>query len=361
MPLTHSGPELRGVCPIDLQPLEPVASCTEEDVNTITRLAHEAQTEWVRLGLEDRIKALKAATKEMLQKRHEAMEIVRLEIGKLDVDALFTEGLGPIDTLNAWIRIIRGAQNSSKVRLNPIAFPGKSAHIEWYPLGVIGIISPWNFPIAGLYRSVFPSLLLGNSIVVKPSEHAVRSSSWFLDILAKHLPENIVNVVAGGPNIGKALIESNISSVIFTGSYEVGRQISAQAAQLGIPCSTETGGKDAALVLADADLERTTAGLTQWALQNAGQSCGAIEVAYLDNRIADELVSRLLRAWARLRVGPGPVAQVDISPLANEAQLQKVHTHVEDARSKGAEILTGGTTEWTWILVPTNTYRSLSG
>lgn len=339
---TDNPEELTGQCPTNEFELEPIPTTAPEEVAAAVVAAREAQEGWARLDLDQRVARLEEAAKLMLERRGQIVDIVRLEIGKLEVDALFTEALGPLDTVRAWAKLVRREVGPRKVRLNPIAFPGKKASVKKVPRGVIGVIAPWNFPVAGLYRSVIPALLTGNAVVVKPSEHSPRSSGWFLDRLAEVLPAGLVQTVQGRGEVGEALIEAQPDGLVFTGSTSTGRAVAKRAAELGIPLSAEMGGNDAAIVLEDADLAYTTAGITQWALQNAGQSCGAIEILYVDHRIADALVSRLVRAWSRLRVGMGPVAEVDISPLAHEGQLEKVEAHVADAKAKGAEILCGG-------------------
>jgi acyl-CoA reductase-like NAD-dependent aldehyde dehydrogenase len=182
--------------------------------------------------------------------------------------------------------------------------------------------------------------MLGNGVVVKPSEYTPRTSAWFIQRLAAELPEGLIQVVQGDGQVGSLLIDAGIDACVFTGSPRTGRKVRVQCAERGIPSSIEMGGKDPAIVLADCDLARTVAGITHWALSNAGQACGAIEVVYVDERIADELVERLRRAWVKLKVGPGELS--DIAPLANRRQLDVVIAHVEDARAKGAKIVCGG-------------------
>ena len=322
--------------------LAPVPTASPPEVAAAVARARAAQEGWARRPLAERGALVLAAARTMLERRGQIVDLVRNEIGKLEVDALFTEGLGPLDTARGWLKIVERETARRRVRLNPVAFPRKRASVDRIPRGVVGVIAPWNFPVAGLYRSVFPALLCGNAVVVKPSEHTPRSSAWFVDRLAEHLPPGVIQAVQGAGSTGAALVDAHPDALVFTGSTVTGRKVAARAAELGIPCSVETGGNDAAIVLADADLERTTAGLTQWSLQNAGQSCGAIEVAYVDRTIADALASRLARAFSRLRIGPGPVAEVDVSPLAHAGQLATVEAHVEDARSRGATVLTGG-------------------
>jgi len=328
------------VCPLDLRPLEGVPDAKPEQVRRAVELARRAAEGWRGRPFSDRAAALRRAAKAMLARADEILALVQDEMGKLEVEGLFNEAVGHLDMLEAWIGVVEKAGLREKVWLNPLKFGGKSAHVDLVPRGVVGVIAPWNFPVAGLYRSVYPALLTGNGVVLKPSEHTPRSSQWFADQLALELPDGLISVVHGAGEVGGALLDSGIDACVFTGSPQTGRLVQVRCAERGIPCSVEMGGKDMAIVLADCDLERTCAGLTHWALSNVGQSCGAIEVALVEETIADELVSRLGRAWERLKMGPAEHA--DLSPLANRRQFDVVVAQVDDARAKGARVVCGG-------------------
>ncbi len=331
---------LERVSPIDGNPLPPLSMATAADVARAMEAARTVAPEWAARRFSARFEAILRAAKAMLQNRHEALTLVKEEMGKHEVEAIFTEALGPLDAVNGWKKIIEPLLDR-KVGLNPMAFAGKRAHTQLVPRGVIGVIAPWNYPITGLYRALFPALLTGNAVIVKPSEYTPRATGWFVKELAKHLPHGVVQLLPGDGSVGKMLLESGIDACVFTGSPETGAKVRVRCAELGIPASIEMGGNDAAIVLADAELERTTAGLTQWALSNSGQACGAIEIAYVDERIADELVDRLRLAWQRLRTGPG-ADDIEIHPIANAKQLAVVEAHVADAIAKGAKLVTGG-------------------
>ena len=312
---------------------QPVAEQARE---TVSR-ARAAQERWRLVPLRDRVAALTRAAKEMLRRRSEVIALARDEIGKVEAEGLFNEALGPLDNVKGWAKVVEKAASREPVRLNPVNFPGKRAHVDMIPRGVIGVLAPWNYPVAGLYRSTLPALLTGNGLVIKPSEHSPRTSAWLADQLAEALPDGLVQVLQGDGKAGAALIDAGIDACVFTGSAEAGRLVRIRCAERGIPSSIEMGGKDAAIVLADCNLSRAVAGITHWALTNAGQNCGAIEIAYVDERIADAFVGALKRAWTRLRVGK------DVAPLANRRQYDVVVSHVEDARARGAVVVCGGT------------------
>jgi acyl-CoA reductase-like NAD-dependent aldehyde dehydrogenase len=302
--------------------------------------ARSPQYEWARVPFADRAAALGRAAHEMLRRRHEVIALARDEMGKVDAEGIFNEALGPLDAVRGWKRVVEGATKPRRVWLNPFSFPKKRAYVDLVPRGVLGVIAPWNFPVAGLYRSTIPALLTGNAVVVKPSEFTPATSAWLVERLAAELPEGLAQFVQGDGRVGAALIDAGIDACAFTGSPESGRAVRIRCAERGIPSSVEMGGKDAAIVLADCDLPRTVAGITHWSLSNVGQACGAIEIAYVDQRIADAFVAAMRSAWVRLRVGPHRLA--DIGPLANRRQFDTVLAHVDDARAKGAVVVCGG-------------------
>jgi acyl-CoA reductase-like NAD-dependent aldehyde dehydrogenase len=339
-PIVRDG-AIHRICPLDRRPLPPVPVTRPEQVREAVETARRATRIWRNHTLDDRIAALKRAAKTMLERRSEILQLVKLEVGKVDVDAMFTEALGPLDAVGGWARVVRKASRRP-VRLNPLSFPKKRAHIDLVPRGVIGIIAPWNYPVSGLYRSLLPALMTGNGVVLKPSEYTPKSSAWLAEQLAAELPEGLIQVVQGDGSVGAALLEAGIDACVFTGSNRTGTKVRVRCAELGIPSSIEMGGNDPAIVLADCDLDRTVAGITHWALQNAGQSCGAIELVYVDKRIADDFAGRMAAAWSKLRIGDGDFGEVEIAPLQNARQLEVVKAHVADAVAKGAKVLAGG-------------------
>ena len=281
-----------------------------------------------------------AAKGEMLRRRAEVIDLARREMGKVAAEGIFNEALGPLDSVSGWAKVVARATTTRRVGLNPHSFPNKRAEVGYVPRGVIGVIAPWNYPVAGLYRSMIPALMTGNGVVLKPSEHTPRTSAWLAERLADALPDGLVQVAQGDGAVGARLIDAGIDACIFTGSPRTGRKVRVHCAERGIPSSVEMGGKDPAIVLADCDIERTVAGITHWTLSNAGQACGAIEIAYVDETIAEDFVARLRRAWTKLSQD-GEFA--DVAPLGNAHQLEIVMAQIEDARAKGAKIALGGT------------------
>jgi acyl-CoA reductase-like NAD-dependent aldehyde dehydrogenase len=302
--------------------------------------ARAAQARWRFVPESERVALLTRAAKSMLDRRAEVIALAHEEGGKVDAEGMFNEALGPLDTVKSWAKVVRGATRRQSVFLNPLSFPNKRAYVDLVPRGVVGIIAPWNYPVAGLYRSTLPALLTGNAVVVKPSEYTPRTSAWYVARLAEALPDGVVEIVQGDGLVGEALIDGGIDACVFTGSPETGKKVRIRCAERGVVSSVEMGGKDPAIVLSDCDMARTVAGITHWCLSNAGQACGAIEIAYVDAHVADAFVSALAAAWKKLRVGTARTS--DVGPLSNARQFDVVVAQVEDARSRGAVVVCGG-------------------
>ena len=333
---------LRNRCPVDLHPLPPVRVSSPEQVRAATAAAAAAQPGWAATPFRHRVRLLRRAARRMLERRQEVLELLHDETGKTPGEALMTEAIGPLQLLNDWARVARPYLRPRRVRLSTLAFPGKRVTIEVVPRGVIGVIAPWNYPLAYFFRPVYAALLCGDAVIVKPSEHAPRTALWLTAVLNEFLPPGLMHCVPGDGATGEVLIGSGIDAVTFTGSFTTGQKVAALAARQMIPCSAELGGNDAAIVLADCDLPRTVRGIAQWALHNAGQACGAIDRVYVETAVADRFVEALGRICAGLRVGSGDPATSDVGPLVHEGQLAIVETLVAEALAEGAVLVCGG-------------------
>ncbi len=329
--------------PVDQHVLSQIEISSEQQIVQTAQSARAAQQQWSRIPFRKRVKMLKESSKEMLKWRNEILDILRDESGKYPIEGLFSEAIAPLDQLLHWIKIVRPYIKRKRLPISSLSFPRKKGYIEIMPRGVVGVIAPWNYPLANLFRPVFPALLCGNSVVIKPSEQAPRAAAWFVEQISKHLPDGIVQCVFGDGIAGELLIKSGIDSLVFTGSTRTGREVISLAAERMIPCSAEMGGKDPAIVFSDCNLERTVAGIVYWALHNVGQNCGAIERVYVMEDIADRFVELLAHGVSRLRTSPPEDPDIDIGPLNNLKQLAIVEHHVEDALEKGASLLCGGT------------------
>lgn len=336
---------MRAINPMTLAEVETLMT-EEAAVSELISRARQASERWSEISLKERSRQLIRLGERITQERDVGARLIAEETGR----ALSLAALSELNTVQSFIKAAiseaRIALKETKVKLSPLDFPGKSAIVEQVPRGVIGIIAPWNYPVSNFYKSLFPALLSGNAVVMKPSEHTPRVGAWLADLATEVLGEDLVLCVQGGASVGRALVEGGVDSVVFTGSVATGRAVAALAAHQLIPCSLELGGKDAALVLADADLDRTALGIAQWSMFNSGQDCSSIERLYVMDRIADSFIERLNTVISHLTYhGDGrlkPEEEADIGPLQTAEQLAVVNKHVGQAVAEGALVLCGG-------------------
>ena len=215
--------------------------------------------------------------------------------------------------------------------------------VRYAPLGVIGVIGPWNFPLNNSFGDCIPALAAGNSVVLKPSEVTPLTSILLAEMLAEcGLPEGVFQVATGRGETGAALVDE-VDFVMFTGSVETGKRVMARAAETLTPVSLELGGKDPMIVLADADLERAANAAASYGLNNSGQVCISVERIYVEEPVHDEFLERLTGKVAALRQGPpGEPGTVDVGAIIFPPQLELIEAHVKDAVEKGARVITGG-------------------
>ena len=220
---------------------------------------------------------------------------------------------------------------------------GKKLVIRHVPVGVVGVIGPWNYPIANSFGDCIPALMAGNSVILKPSEVTPLSSLLMADMMREcGLPEDVFQVATGDGSTGAALI-GQVDCVMFTGSSRTGKAVMQAAAEALVPCYLELGGKDPMIVCADADLERAANAATFYSMNNGGQVCISVERCYVEAPIYDEFVARVTDKVRALRQGePTGIGTVDVGAVIFPPQLDIVDEHVRDAVAKGAKVLTGG-------------------
>ena len=323
--------------PLDGKPLEPVEATATDEIKTIVAAARDAQPAWAAVGPAARAEKIAAVKDRILDRAELVVKTLERELGKPEAESLLAEVLPSGDVVDFWCKSIEEMLSASPVELDALAYPGKSGAIERAPRGVVAVIMPWNFPVALPLRTIVPALLAGNAVVFKPSEVSPRAGKLVADLFEGVLPKGVLGLVQGGGEAGAALCEADVDLVVFTGSVRAGRKVAHACAERLIPCSLELGGKDAAIVLADANLERAARGVVWGAMSNAGQNCAAIERVYVEKSIADAFTAKVAEITKSLRFGK------DIGPLATEAQRSIVKSHVESARAEaGTKVLAGG-------------------
>ena len=316
--------------------LGPVEATPLDDVAGVVQRAREAQDKWAEVPIAKRVKALTRLKSAILARAEEIAKLVHAETGKPDVEALLGEVLASADVVSYWADLIAEELEPFETEIDALSYPKKRAWVHRDPRGTIAVIMPWNFPFALPLRTIIPALMAGNAIVFKPSEITPRTGKLVVDLFEGIVPAGLIGLVQGGGEVGARLVESDVDLVVFTGSTATGRKVAHACAERLIPCSVELGGKDAAIVLADADLDRAANGIVWAAMMNAGQNCGAVERVYVEKSVADLLTAKIVAATKALRFGQ------DVGPLTTEAQRRIVERHVDQARTAGAEVLEGG-------------------
>ncbi|MBU0557237.1 MAG: aldehyde dehydrogenase family protein [Alphaproteobacteria bacterium] len=216
--------------------------------------------------------------------------------------------------------------------------------LRYHPLGVVGAIAPWNFPIALAMHKVAQALYTGNTLILKPSPYTPLTTLAVSGLAADVLPAGVMNVLAGGNDLGAWMTaHEGIDKISFTGSVATGKKVMASAAATLKRITLELGGNDATLVLADADLDKAAAGIARSGFYNCGQICMAIKRVYVDEQVRAPFLEKLVEKVSALRVGPGSEPGMDMGPIQNRPQYEKVKAYLEDAVARpGAEVLTGG-------------------
>jgi succinate-semialdehyde dehydrogenase/glutarate-semialdehyde dehydrogenase len=310
------------------------------DIETAYAEARKAQAIWASWPLKRRLAVMKRFHELLLGKNMTVVDLMQAETGKARRMA-FEETCDVVMTTSHYIkaapRILKEKKHGGVV---PIVSTSTEVRV---PKGIIGLISPWNFPFATSLSDAMPALIAGNGIVLKPDNKSALNVAYGVELLYQAgLPAGLIQIVCGeGPDVGPGMVD-NADFVMFTGSTATGRIIGARAGQNLIGCTLELGGKNPLIVLEDADLDDTVKGALFATFLNAGQACMHIERIYVPEKLREEFTSRFVQAAQAIEVG----ASYDFGPLMGSlvsvAQKERVESHVEDAIAKGATVLTGG-------------------
>lgn len=317
--------------------------CTDPtEVEAIVKTAKDAQVHWQEIGINKRINELKIIRDNLFSKYAEIAQLISDENGKPFAEAISSEIIPTLSVFDYYLAKSKKYLRPQKVRIKLPVMIHKKSWIEFEPWGVVGIISPWNYPLLLPMGQIIPALIAGNSVVFKPSEFTPLVGSWIEKLFNEsNLLKNVFNVIYGEAQVGQSLVNSKIDKLFFTGSTNVGKIISKNAADKLLPISLELGGKDPILVLKDADLDRTAQGIAWGALTNSGQTCVSVERVYVHESVHDELIHKLIGPVSRLKLYNGS-EYYDLSALKTEQQANKVKEHIQDAVRKGAKIIFGG-------------------
>ena len=317
-----------------------VPRMNEEDVDEAVRSARAAQAAWARRSVRARGEILLRFHDLLLDRRDVGLDLVQLEGGKTRKDAL--EEI--LETANISRYYGRASASLLRARRRRSALPVLTQAWEYHqPIGVVGIIAPYNFPLILGITDALPALVAGSAVVIKLDSHTPYSALWAATLLDEAgIPPGVLQLVSGsGSELGPPLIE-RVDFVMFTGSTQVGRTIATQCAERLIGCSLELGGKNAMIVLDDADVERSAAGARKGSFAHAGQMCVGMERIFVLERIYDRFCNRFVELTQAMRLGVGFDYEADMGSLFSQQQLEKISAHVDDAVAKGASVLAGG-------------------
>ncbi len=329
--------------PIDLKILGEISSTDPALVPQIVLQAQHAFGSWSRLGFKERGNYLLKVREYILNHLDELAQLISQENGKPLVEAIASDLLPTCDLIQHFAKHTEKILKSEKINIGVTGLLGRRSTLHYQPLGVIGIISPWNFPLSIPMSGIIQSLIVGNCVVLKPADATPLIGSAIEKIFhAAELPVNVLTCLAGGADVGEALLHSRLDKVIFTGSVRVGKRVMELCAKNLIPCTLELGGKDPMIVCHDAPLENAAKAAVWGAFSNAGQCCASVERVYVDERIAEAFTAKVVEVTQQLKQGPAHGIHYDVGPLTTANQLKIVEEHVADAREKGAKILTGG-------------------
>src|SRR5437867_3559804 len=334
-----SAAELISLNPATLEELGRATIFTPHQVQHAVARARAAQPAWGSLSFRQRGEFILRAKDLLVDRQDDFCGLIASETGKPMVEALSSEIMPVANLMDYFARKSEKLLRDEQFTLS--VFRNKKSRILYYPVGVVGIISPWNYPFSIPMGEVVMGLMAGNAILLKPSEHTPLVGLQIAELFrAAGLPESILQVLSGDGSTGAALADATIDKVFFTGSARTGRRIAETAARRFLPFVLELGGKDAMIVCADAPFERTVNGALWGAFNNCGQTCASVERLYVVEAIADRFINAVVEKTKTLRVGLD--GNQDIGPLNNAKQLQIVTEQISDAIAKGARVLTGG-------------------
>jgi acyl-CoA reductase-like NAD-dependent aldehyde dehydrogenase len=323
--------------------LRELECASEDEVRDAVLRARSAQAGWVELGLRRRLGIIGEFQGRLFSKKSEIAAAITREMGKPLVEALVTEVLVVLDAARFLIDNAWGLLRDEPVPHGNLVTKLKSGWLVREPHGVIGIISPWNYPFSIPATETLAALVAGNAVVLKPSELTPLVALELASLLhTAGVPEDVFQVVVGEGPAGAALLRSPIDKLVFTGSVGTGKRIAAAAAERLLPVVLELGGKDPMLVVDDADVDVASSAAVWGAFVNAGQACLSVERCYVHHRLYESFAKACAEKTKQLRVGNGMDAQTDVGPMIRQRQVRIVESHVEDAKARGARVLAGG-------------------
>ncbi len=314
-----------------------------ERVPAIVERAREAQAAWAATPALRRAHVMVRAARVLYDRMDAVARRISEEQGKPELEALLHDVSTAIEHALWCASDVPKLLRPERVRSPQLTYRSKKHVLQYEPVGVVGIISPWNFPFGIPFSEVAIALACGNAVVLKPSELTPLAAEEIAHVFNDAgLPERLLQVIHGDGAVGAALVAAGVDKIFFTGSVNTGRAVMRAAAETLTPVVLELGGKDPMIVLEDADVDLAARGAVWGAFANAGQVCASVERAYVQEGVAGAFVDRVVAEAQQLKVGRHDEPGVDVGPLVSDRQLAVVKDLVDDAVAGGARILTGG-------------------
>jgi len=305
--------------------------------------ARAAQTAWAKLSYNERARFILRAREIVLEQVDDIANLISRETGKPVTEAIAMEIVPTLDLMHYFAANAKQILKRKRVGLGQYNYMARTSYIVYKPLGVVGIISPWNFPWATPLDEVVMALMAGNAVVVKPSELTPLTALKIADVFKQaQLPDGLLEIVTGDGSTGAALVEAGVNKIMFTGSVNTGKRVAEAAAKHLTPVVLELGGKDPMIVFQDANLENAARAAIWGAFCNSGQACASIERCYVHESIADKFVDLVVKETKLLKQDKPSTGDIDVGAMTNQEQLEIVEDHVSDAVAHGAEVRTGG-------------------
>jgi acyl-CoA reductase-like NAD-dependent aldehyde dehydrogenase len=334
---------LPSIDPATGQTLGHVAKTSPAGLPEIFARARTAQSVTRNWMIKDRCARLDVLRQRILDARSSIADAIVRESGKPRVEALFADIFIALDTAAYFAKHAKRILRKRRISHHSTAAKAKSGWLAYQPLGVVGIISSWNYPFAIPMSQIIPAVVAGNAVVCKTSEFTPQCGALIQQLFVDAgFPKDLVTVVQGGGEIGQALIDAGPDKLIFTGSVSTGRRVAEACARQLIPTVLELGGKDAMLVLADADLEAASSGAVWGSYTNCGQVCLSVERIFVVEPVAEEFIRLCVDKTKKLRVGPGSDPDSDVGPMIRPQHVERMRRLLDDAVQRGAQIRCGG-------------------
>jgi acyl-CoA reductase-like NAD-dependent aldehyde dehydrogenase len=293
--------------------------------------------------MRERCALLRDLRDRVLSSRDALADAVVGESGKPRVEAIFADIFVAVDTAAYFAKNAERLLRPERVPHHSTAAKAKTGKLTYDPLGVIGIISSWNYPLAIPLSQIIPAVAAGNAVICKSSDFTPHCGALIEKLFADAgFPKDLVTVLRGGAEVGQALVEADPDKILFTGSVGTGRRVAEACAKRLIPTVLELGGKDAMLVLADANLDIAASAAVWGGYTNCGQVCLSVERLFVEQSVSDEFAARCVAKTKKLRLGPGNDPNTDVGPMIRPQHVQRMVDLIEDAVTRGARVLCGG-------------------